>query len=86
MDKKYEIDDNLLDIISGGKVLDSAYEKIDQIVMGAIENNYPKSAVRAMLTYAYTKVTDQMSDTGGMRDLAEILRYFDSKWAETTGE
>lgn len=29
MDKKYEIDDNLLDIISGGKVLDSAYEKID---------------------------------------------------------
>lgn len=86
MDKKYEIDDGILEIINGGKVLDSAYEKIDQIVKEAIANEYPKSAVRAMLTYAYTKVTDQMSDTGGMRDLAEILRYFDKKWAETIGE
>lgn len=86
MDKKYEIDDKLLEIITGGKVLDSAYEKIDQIVKEAGELNYPKQAVKAMLAYAYTKVTDQMSDTGDFKDFNEIMKYFDRKWKELYGE
>ena len=86
MDKKYEIDDKLLEIITGGKVLDSAYEKIDQIVKESGELNYPKHAVKAMLAYAYTKVTDQMSDTGSFKDFNEIMKYFDTKWRELYGE
>lgn len=86
MDKKYELSDELLDLVSGGKVVESVYAKIDQLVVEAIQNNYPKSVVKAMLSYAYTRVTDQMSDDGSFKDLTTILAYFDKKWKEVYGE
>lgn len=80
-----EINDEILDMITGGKVLDSMYDKIIQIVTEAKENNYPRPVVRAMLVYAYSQFPEKMSDNGSLKDLNEILKCFDQKWKEING-
>ena len=86
MDKKYELDDQMLDMISGGKVLETTYELLDRMVKEAGENGYPKTAVRTMLKCAYAAFPEKFSDNGSFKDLNEILKYFDSKWKELYSE
>ena len=81
----YEVNEEILDMITGGKVLDTTWGKIDQAVVEAIERGYPRAAVRAMIAYAYTQIPEDMSDNGSLKDIHDILKYFDKKWAEVSG-
>ncbi|MBR3251945.1 MAG: hypothetical protein IKF80_09585 [Erysipelotrichaceae bacterium] len=80
-----EINDDILDMITGGKVLEGTYDKIIQIVTEAKEKNYPRPAVRAMLVYAYSQFPEDFSDKSSLKDINEILSFFDQKWKEING-
>ncbi len=82
----YEVNDEILDMITGGQVLGSAFETIDRAVMEAGERHYPKAAVRAMLALAYTHFPEKMSDNGSLEDMNTIMKYFDQKWKEVYGK
>lgn len=81
----YEVNDEILDMITGGKVLDNTWGIIDRAVSGALERGYPKAAVKSMLTLAYKQFPEDFSDNGSLIDMHEILKYFDKKWAEVSG-
>jgi hypothetical protein len=82
----YEVNDEILDLITGGKVLDNTWGIIDRAVVEAQEKGYPRAAVRAMLAYAYTQFPEDFSDNGSLKDIHDILKYFDKKWAEVSGK
>ena len=73
-------------MITGGQVLESAYEKVERAVREAVEKGYPKAAVRAMLAYGYKLFPEEMSDNGSISHLTTLLKFFDQKWAEVYGK
>ena len=75
-----QLDDELLDAVSGGKITADGYSSIDSLIADYKQKNYGKTDLQRAIKGLWSSQWSVFSTTGTSADLQEVLNYIDRKW------